>query len=544
MKSLLADNPLLLLFVVSALGFLAGRVEIGGFHLGVAAVLFAGLGVGSLHPDLKLPEFVPLFGLVLFVYTVGLSSGPGFFASLGRRGLRDALFVAGVLLAGAGLAVALSRAAGLGSAFTAGLFAGASTSTPALASVLEQLKTAPAEAREALASSAVVAYSVTYPGGVLGALGAIHAMQRVWRIDLDREPLSRRSEAAARQNITNLTVRVTREEALREPAAVLRRRHGFRVLFSRLRRGTQLSLATDDTIFATGDLVSVIGADADVAAAAAFLGEAAAESLELDRRLLDYRRMFVSRAEVTERPLVSLELSQRFGAMISRVRRGDVEILADDDTELTLGDRVRVVAPRDRMEAVAAFLGDSYKALGEIDVITFSLGIALGLLAGSVPIPVPGGVPLKLGFAGGPLLVGLVLGRLGRTGRLVWTLPYSANLTLRQLGVVLFLAGVGTRSGYAFGHTVREGGALWLFAIGAVVTLTVALGALFVGHRLLRIPMGILMGMLAGIQTQPAVLAFSVERTKNELPNTGYATAYPIATLTKIVVAQLIVGFL
>lgn len=543
MIHLLADNPLLLLFVVSAAGFLVGRLKIAGFHLGVAAVLFVGLGFGALHPDLRLPEFVQLFGLALFVYTVGLSSGPGFFASLGRRGVRDALFTAGMLLVGACLAAVATRAAGFDRAVCAGLFAGALTSTPALAGVIEQLKTAPAGAGEALANSAVVAYSVTYPGGVLGVLGAIHLMQRVFRVG-ETEPLGQRTTDVARQHITNLTVRITREQALHEPAAVLRRRHGFRVLFGRMRRGAELSLATDETFFAIGDLVGVIGADADVAVALAFLGEPAAESLELDRRTLDFRRMFVSRAEVTERPLLSLELPERFGALITRIRRGDVDFLPDDGIALELGDRVRVVAPRDRMEAVAGFLGDSYKALAEIDVITFSLGIALGLLAGSVPIPIPGGVPLKLGFAGGPLIAGLVLGRLGRTGRLVWTLPYTANLTLRQLGVVLFLAGVGTRSGFAFAHTIRDGGALALFACGAAVTLTISLGTLILGRRLLRIPMDVLLGMLAGIQTQPAVLAFSLEQTKNDLPNSGYASVYPVATLTKIVVAQLLAGFL
>ncbi|XXV10793.1 hypothetical protein WMF24_22190 [Sorangium sp. So ce1335] len=226
------------------------------------------------------------------------------------------------------------------------------------------------------------------------------------------------------------------------------------------------------------------------------------------------------------------------------MRRGDVDLLPDDRTELELGDRVRVVAPRERMEAVARYLGDSFKAISEIDVITFSLGIALGLLLGAAPIPLPGGAPIKLGFAGGPLLAGLVLGRVGRTGPLVWTLPFSANLTLRQLGVVMFLAGVGTRSGYSFARTLQQGGAAALIGSGAAITAVVALGTLIVGHRLLRIPMGTLTGMLAGIQTQPAVLAFSLEQARSDAPNTGYASVYPVATLVKIVAAQLLVRLL
>ncbi|WP_433937466.1 aspartate:alanine exchanger family transporter [Sorangium cellulosum] len=544
MIRLLADSPLLLLFLVSAVGFLVGRLRIGGFHLGVAAVLFVGLGAGAVDPALQLPEFVPAFGLALFVYTVGLSSGPGFFASLRRRGLRDAGLAAGALLVAAALAALAGRLAGLRGAVAAGIFAGATTSTPALASALEVIKAAPEAAREALSSGAVVGYSVTYPLGVLGALGAIGLFQRLFRLDPDAEAQSRRGAGAGGQRLTNVTVRVTRDEALGAPAGEIRQRHGLHVLFGRMRRGQQLAIATDATVFERGDLVGVIGGEDDVSAAALLLGEATTEHLEFDRSLIDFRRMFVSRPGVTERPLRALRLPERFGAIITRVRRGDVELLPDDQTELELGDRVRVVAPRERMEAVARYLGDSFKAISEIDVITFSLGIALGLVLGAAPIPLPGGAPIKLGFAGGPLLAGLVLGRLGRTGPLVWTLPFSANLTLRQLGVVMFLAGVGTRSGYSFARTLQQGGAAALIGSGAAITAVVAVGTLIVGHRLLRIPMGTLTGMLAGIQTQPAVLAFSLEQARSDAPNTGYASVYPVATLVKIVAAQLLVRLL
>ncbi|HTN82947.1 MAG TPA: TrkA C-terminal domain-containing protein [Sorangium sp.] len=544
MIRLLADSPLLLLFIVSAVGFLVGRVRIGGFHLGVAAVLFVGLGAGAVDPALQLPEFVTVFGLALFVYTVGLTSGPGFFASLRRRGLRDAALAAFALLVAAALAALAARLAGLRGAAAAGVFAGATTSTPALASALEVIKSAPEAAREALSSGAVVGYSVTYPAGVLGTLGAIGLMQRLFRGDHDAELRSRRDAGALEQRLTNVTVRVTRDEALGVPAGEIRQRHGLHVLFGRMRRGQELAIATDATVFERGDLVGVIGGEDDVSAAALLLGEATTEHLEFDRSLIDYRRMFVSRPAVTERPLRALRLPERFGAIITRVRRGDVDLLPDDRTELELGDRVRVVAPRERMEAVARYLGDSFKAISEIDVITFSLGIALGLLLGSAPIPLPGGAPIKLGFAGGPLLAGLVLGRVGRTGPLVWTLPYSANLTLRQLGVVMFLAGVGTRSGYSFARTLQQGGAAALIGSGVVITAVVAFGTLLVGRRLLRIPMGTLTGMLAGIQTQPAVLAFSLEQARSDAPNTGYASVYPVATLVKIVAAQLLVRLL
>jgi putative transport protein len=215
-----------------------------------------------------------------------------------------------------------------------------------------------------------------------------------------------------------------------------------------------------------------------------------------------------------------------------------VEFLPHGDTVLEPGDRVRVVARREHLDAVSTFFGNSYRALSEIDILTFSLGLAVGVLLGLVPIPLPGGVTVRLGLAGGPLVVALVLGAVQRTGPLVWALPYNANLTLRQVGLILFLAGVGTRAGHAFVTTLVQGAGPMLFAAGAAVTCATALGTLWVGYHLLRIPLGLLVGMLAGLQTQPAVLGFALERTRNDLPNVGYAAVYPIATIAKILLAQ------
>jgi putative transport protein len=209
-----------------------------------------------------------------------------------------------------------------------------------------------------------------------------------------------------------------------------------------------------------------------------------------------------------------------------------------------LGDRVRVVCAPDQMNEVAKALGDSYRAISEIDVMTFSVGIALGLLLGAISLPLPGGSSLKLGIAGGPLIVGLILGALGRTGSVVWQLPHSANLTLRQLGVILFLAGVGTRSGFAFISTFAGGGGILLFVVGALVTCFTAFLTLWVGYKVLKISFPILTGMLAGIQTQPAVLAFANERAQNDLPNMGYSSVYPMAMIAKILIAQLLLTLL
>jgi len=221
-----------------------------------------------------------------------------------------------------------------------------------------------------------------------------------------------------------------------------------------------------------------------------------------------------------------------------------VEFLARDDTTLELGDRVRVVTRRENMGSVSQFFGDSFKALGEIDVLSFSLGLALGILVGQIPIPLPGGITFKLGTAGGPLVVALILGALERTGPIVWTLPYNANLTLRQIGLILFLAGVGTRAGYAFVSTLMQGNGLMLFGAGAALTMGVVALMLLIGYRILKIPMNLLLGMIAGMQTNPAILSFANQETENDLPNLGYATVYPLATILKIILAQALLVFL
>jgi putative transport protein len=230
--------------------------------------------------------------------------------------------------------------------------------------------------------------------------------------------------------------------------------------------------------------------------------------------------------------------------LITRVRRGDIELLATGSTVLEPGDRVRVVALRERMRDVSESFGDSYRALSEIDILTFSLGLLLGLLLGQIPIPSPGGGVIRLGIAGGPLLVALVLGTVERTGPLVWTVPYSANLTLRQFGLVLFLAAIGTRAGYVFVTTLLSSSGLLLFLAGTLITGTTAVVTLWIGYRWLPIPMSLLIGMLAGLQTHPAILSFTTRQTGNDLPNIGYATVYPVAMIGKIILAQVVLALL
>ncbi|MCW5849427.1 MAG: transporter [Anaerolineae bacterium] len=545
MIDILIANPLLLLFVVSALGFALGRIRIAGVSLGIAAVLFAGLGVGALHPDLKLPEIIYLIGLVLFVYTVGLSSGAGFFASFRRKGLRDNLFVLALLLVAAGLTLGIRGLLGLKPTVTAGMFAGSLTNTPTLAAILDAVKAmTPAGALDQALAEPVVGYSIAYPMGFLGMMLAMTFARRLWPRDEAREAAALRELGVSGERLVNRTVQVTQPDVVGVTIQSLMESGGFDVVLGRMRRGEHLDLASGQVVLQLGDLISVVGAQAAVERFTQALGEASQVELPLDRSEMDYRRIFVSNPRLVGHRLRDLNLPQQFGAIITRVRRGDIEMLPHADTVLELGDRVRVVTHRDHMEAVTRFFGDSYRALSEIDILSFNLGLALGLLVGLIPIPLPGGVVVRLGYAGGPLIVALVLGALRRTGPIVWNLPYNANLTLRQVGLILFLAGVGTRAGYAFVSTLTGGGGLTLFLAGIVITGVTAFLTLWLGYSVLKMPVGLLFGVLSGLQTNPAVLSFALEQTDNDLPNVGYATVYPVATIAKIVLAQLMLTLL
>lgn len=343
MAELLADNPFLLLFLVAALGFLAGRVRILGFRLGVAAVLFVGLGFGALGPDVRLPDFVYLFGLVLFVYTVGLAGGPGFVAALRRRGLRDnALALAVLVLAGVAVAVA-AAAADLDGAQASGLFAGSLTNTPALAAVLDYL----GDAGGVDLTVPVIAYSVTYPMGVLGVILAISVLQRLWRVDYAAEAHALRDEAATGERIDDVSVVVTNPDMLGRTVEDLVRTATPRVVYGRiLRSGQPQDVVGADTRLAAGDVVTIIGTADHVASAVGALGRVAEDPLVFDREALDIRRIFVSSNDVVGRTIGELGLPYRFGAIATRVRRGDVDVLATADLRLLPGDRVRVLAPR------------------------------------------------------------------------------------------------------------------------------------------------------------------------------------------------------
>lgn len=536
MIALLESSPLLLLFLVAALGYWLGRVRIGGRALGVAAVLFVGLAFGALDPGLQIPDPYLNLGLVLFVYTIGLSNGAGFFAKFRREGLREVLFIIGNLLFPALLLIGVDAAAGLSPASSAGVFTGLSNNTPALAGVLDFLNTTQQQPGTAV-TAAVVGFSVVYPMGVLARMGVLAFTQRLWQIDFAAEAHRLRRQYPLGRELGYRTILVTKEEATGVPLRQLQREHDWDVVFGRLYRGDDIRLISGDTRFRLDDKIVIAGAPEEMDAVEAVFGRTAPEDLLHDRAVYASRRLFVSNSEMAGQPVAALNLKEEYGALLSHVRRGDTELLASSSTVLELGDRVRVLAPRDEIPHLVERFGDSYATVSQVNLLTLGLGITLGLLLGSIPLTLPGGVSFRLGFAGGPLLVALILGALRRTGPLLWTLPYGANQTLRQFGLICLLATIGVSSGNALLSAFTGGDGWLILGVGTLLIVISTFLALLVGYKWLHIPYSLLIGM---ISPQPAVLGYALEQADNPLPTIGYTLMFPFAIIINVTVAQIL----
>jgi putative transport protein len=539
----LSENPVLLLFIVAAIGYPLGKLRFRGASLGVSTVLFVGLVIGALDPSIKLPEIIYKFGLVIFVYSIGLTSAPMFFDSLRKKGVSYNVLVVLCLLVAAVAAVSAHFLFGFSGSQTAGLFSGSLTNTPALATVLEFLQSViPANVLELAQAEPVVAYSITYPVGVLGVILAIYFFQKLWKIDYQQEAKTHQMAGGTYEQLSNETIEIKAD--FEENVQVLIQKYRWNVIFGRHLSGELLELSHWDTRLKRGDLLHVVASPDDLKKVISVLGSISEEHLNYDLRIYDKFRIFISSQKVAGKRMRDIVQFSSPDVMVTRIRRGDAEFLPHGDTKLYLGDQLQIVTKQSEIEGIRKVCGDSFKGISEFNVFTFGAGIVLGLLLGEVPIPLPGGMIFKLGIAGGPLLMAIVLGAVGRTGSLVWTIPYSSNLVLRQIGLVLFLATVGTRSGYAFFETLLTGSGGIMFLAGICITCLTAGLALVIGYKLMHIPMAILTGVIAGMHTQPAVLAFALEQTDSELPNVGYAMVYPVAMIMKIALAQSILIFI
>ena len=526
---LFADDAILLVFVTVGVGAGLGAVRIRGIALGPAAALFVGLAIGAFDESLSGAVGLGVLrelGLVLFTYTVGLASGPTFVTGLRRGGASAVAVTAVLVIALGGICALVAEVFDLTPADRAGLFAGSATNTPSLQAASEAVTT----------GDPVVAYSLAYPAAVV-------AMLLIVTLLLGRHlPLPARLEPpppARAERIINWTVLVTIDE---QPALVDLRHLYPGITFSRVEHDGTVSVATAEQRVAPGDRLVVIGPESAVDACCRHLGERSDQHLALDRSTLDFRRVVMSNRRLAGQRLGELDLSARYGVTATRVRRGDNDLVANDNTVLELGDRVRVVGPVERLGIVARLLGDSERRIAEVDACGFALGIAAGLVVGTISVPLPGGVEVVLGAGAGPLLVGLGLGVVSRTGPITWQIPHAANLVLRQLGILMFLACAGLGSGTTFADAIVTRHGLDLVIAGILVAGVFAGLVPLAAQLVLRRDVVASAGLLAGVETQPAALAYASERTGgDERVTSAYALVFPAAMLAKVIVVQFLV---
>ena len=534
------------LALVCLAGMALGSIKARGVGLGTAGVLFAGILAGHFGKpvDHATLDFVKEFGLVLFVITIGLQLGPGFLATLRQQGLALNALAAAVVVLGALTAPALGWLLGIDPAAVLGLLSGATTNTPSLGAVQQTLTTLPGVSLDRQGLPAL-AYAVSYPVAIAGIIGTLLALRALFRINPAKEaeafaaeqrrgaePLERRTLVVENPNLEGVEVQA------------IQARQEAGVTVSRIRRAgeAEVQLAAGGTVLKNGDHIVAVGTGAMLDRFQQVVGRRSDEDLLQAPGNVTSLRVVVTNKRALGKSVRELGLDQLFGVVVTRMTRADLELSAVQDLRLRFGDVLQVVGDQESIQKAAAFLGNSLKELNETHFIPLFIGIALGIVLGTVPIAVAGlPQPLRLGLAGGALIVALVLGRLGRIGRLVWHMPANVNLAFREFGITLFLAAVGLMAGPKFFSTVfSPEGALWLVA-GLFVTVPPILVVGVFARAVLKLNYMAISGLVAGSMTDPPALAFASNIGRSDAPTVSYATVYPLTMVLRILSAQVLV---
>ena len=536
-----------ILALVAVVGLFIGNVKFRGIGLGIGGVLFGGIIVGhfvsqagmTLSSDML--HVIQEFGLILFVYTIGIQVGPGFFASLRVSGLRLNLFAVLIVIIGGLVTAILHKLFDIPLPVVLGIFSGAVTNTPALGAgqqILRDLGT-PMEMVDQMGMS----YAMAYPFGICGILFTMWMLRVIFRVNVETEAQQHES---SRTNggalIKTINIRVENPNlhdlAIKDVPIL----NGDKIICSRLKREETLKVPSPDTIIQLGDLLHLVGQPADLHNAQLVIGQEVDTSLSTKGTDLRVERVVVTNENVLGKRIRDLHFKERYDVVISRLNRAGVELVASGDISLQFGDILNLVGRPSAIDAVANVLGNAQQKLQQVQMLPVFIGIGLGLLLGSIPVFVPGfPAALKLGLAGGPLIMALILGRIGSIGKLYWFMPPSANLALRELGIVLFLSVVGLKSGGDFVNTLVNGEGLSWIGYGALITAVPLITVGILARMLAKMNYLTMCGMLAGSMTDPPALAFA----NNLHPTSGaaalsYATVYPLVMFLRIITPQLL----
>lgn len=542
-------HSILLLSVVIALGIQLGKVKIFGISLGITLVLFVGIFLGHfgfrIHPEVL--HFFQEFGLVLFVYAVGMQVGPGFFSSFKKGGMRLNLLACGIVGLGALTALVIHYITGVPIPTMVGILSGAVTNTPGLGAAQQAYFDMHGVADESIA----LGYAVAYPLGVVGIILSTLLIKWIFGISLEKE--EKQLEAEVDEHFAGA---VPVSLVVQNPAifgktvyriAVLLEHRDFVVSRISKAHTSKIEIASGETVLNEGDKIFVVTTEQDVEVIKTFIGS----EIQMDRKQwipaeskFVSRRILVTKPDMNGKRLGELQLRRLYGINVTRVNRAGVELVGKSELVLQIGDRITVVGSELAVDKVASLMGNSLKRLNEPNLITIFVGIALGVLLGSIPLTFPGiPQPVKLGLAGGPLVVSLLISRFGYRYKLITYTTQSANFMLREVGITIFLACVGLNAGTGFVDTiVNRGGVAWI-GYGFIITMLPLLIVGCIGRYIYKLNYFTLIGLLAGSTTDPPALAYANTTAGNDVPAVGYATVYPLTMFLRVLTAQLIILF-
>ncbi|MBG0548768.1 putative transporter [Enterobacter hormaechei] len=535
------------LALVAVVGLWLGNIKIRGVGFGIGGVLFGGIFVGHFADQLgwvlsaDMLHFIQEFGLILFVYTIGIQVGPGFFASLRVSGLRLNLFAFGIVVMGGLVTAILHKLFAIPLPVVLGIFSGAVTNTPALGAGQQILRDLgiPADVVDQMGMS----YAMAYPFGICGILLSMWLVRVLFRINVEQEAKEHESTLTnGHALIKTINIRVENPNLNNMAIQDVPILNSATIICSRLKRDDTLMVPSPDTLIQHGDLLHLVGQPADLNNARLVIGQEVDTSLSTRGTDMRVERVVVTNEKVLGKKIRDLQVKERYDVVISRLNRAGVELVASQDASLQFGDILNLVGRPSSIDAVANMVGNAQQKLQQVQMLPVFIGVGLGVMLGSIPLYVPGfPVALKLGLAGGPLIMALILGRIGSIGKLYWFMPPSANLALRELGIVLFLAVVGLKSGGDFVDTLVNGEGMSWVGYGIFITAIPLITVGLLARMFAKMNYLTLCGMLAGSMTDPPALAFA-----NNLHATSgaaalsYATVYPLVMFLRIITPQLL----
>lgn len=546
-KESIAQTLLIYSFAISA-GVLLGKIKFGGVSLGVTFVLFVGLALGHFGFTVngELLHFIKEFGLILFIFSIGLQVGPGFFSSFKKDGMLLNALAFSIVLLGIVTAIVIYLVSNgtLEMPMLVGVLSGAVTNTPGLGAAQEALKQLFDAGQISEVPQIGLGYAVAYPLGVIGTILGLILIRVIFRIKLDKENevLINKHNENKQDKPEKITLKVTNKAIFGKTLQECKDLIGRKFVISRIMHQDSTFVPWKNTIIEENDLLLVVCSTNDLSAITAFVGETTSYVWEDKNSQLVSRRIVITQNKINGKTIRDLNLRTLFGVNITRINRSGIDLLGRPDLVLQVGDRVMVVGELDAIKKVEHFLGNTLKRLNEPHLITIFFGILIGILVGSIPFYLPG-MPMaaKLGLAGGPLIIAILLGRFGYKIKLITYTTQSANLMLREIGISLFLASVGISSGGKFIETLVTGNGLLMMGAGFLITIIPLLVVGTIARSVFHLNYFTLLGLVAGSSTNPPALAYSNTIAPNDEPAVAYSTVYPLTMFLRIISAQLLI---